>query len=122
MQSSRLLHFRASIRSGGGALSRKSYHCSKSCGIGFVPCSPLGRGFLTGKMDASTTFASSDFRHGLPRFSPEAIKANQALVEVLRNVAAQYKGNPGTDRAGLAVGAATVDRADSRHHEVVAPR
>ena len=63
-------------------------------GIGFVPFSPLGRGFLTGKMDATTTFASSDFRHDLPRFAPEAIKANQALVDVLRTVAAQYKATP----------------------------
>ena len=57
-------------------------------GIGFVPFSPLGRGFLTGKMDASTTFDSKDFRSSLPRFAPEALKANQALVDILAKIAA----------------------------------
>ena len=55
-------------------------------GIGFVPFSPLGRGFLTGKMDANTTFDSSDFRAGLPRFTPEAREANQTLVDLLRTI------------------------------------
>jgi len=55
-------------------------------GIGFVPFSPLGRGFLTGKMDAHTTFDSTDFRAGLPRFTPEALEANQALVDLLRTI------------------------------------
>lgn len=57
-------------------------------GIGFVPFSPLGRGFLTGAMSATTTFASTDMRATQPRFSAEALAANQALVEVLRRVAA----------------------------------
>src|SRR5207253_6767121 len=52
-------------------------------GIGFVPFSPLGRGFLTGKMNENTTFDSSDLRNTLPRFTPEARKANQALVDLL---------------------------------------
>src|SRR6516162_5049263 len=52
-------------------------------GIGFVPYSPLGRGFLTGKMNENTTFDSTDFRNTLPRFTPEARKANQALVDLL---------------------------------------
>ncbi|AFZ06193.1 Pyridoxine 4-dehydrogenase [Oscillatoria nigro-viridis PCC 7112] len=56
-------------------------------GIGFVPYSPLGRGFLTGKMDESTTFDSSDFRSTLPRFTPEALKANQALINLLGSIA-----------------------------------
>jgi aryl-alcohol dehydrogenase-like predicted oxidoreductase len=56
-------------------------------GIGFVPFSPLGRGFLTGKMDENTTFDSSDFRNKLPRFTPEARKANQALVDLIGKVA-----------------------------------
>jgi aryl-alcohol dehydrogenase-like predicted oxidoreductase len=56
-------------------------------GIGFVPYSPLGRGFLTGKMDADTTFESSDFRNTLPRFTSEARKTNQALVDLLGDVA-----------------------------------
>ena len=56
-------------------------------GIGFVPFSPLGRGFLTGKLDENTTFDSSDFRNKLPRFTPEARKANQALVDLIGKVA-----------------------------------
>src|SRR5216110_2464912 len=52
-------------------------------GIGFVPYSPLGKGFLTGKMDEKTTFDSSDFRSTLPRFTPEALKKNQALIDLL---------------------------------------
>ncbi len=63
-------------------------------GIGFVPYSPLGKGFLTGKMDASTTFASNDFRSTLPRFTPEALKANQALVDLLSRIAAEKKAAP----------------------------
>jgi aryl-alcohol dehydrogenase-like predicted oxidoreductase len=60
-------------------------------GIGFVPYSPLGRGFLTGAMDANTTFASNDFRAALPRFTPEARQANQALIDVLGGIAARKK-------------------------------
>jgi aryl-alcohol dehydrogenase-like predicted oxidoreductase len=63
-------------------------------GIGLVPYSPLGRGFLTGKLDASTTFAEGDFRKGLPRFTPEALKANQAMVDLLGKIAAQKKATP----------------------------
>jgi aryl-alcohol dehydrogenase-like predicted oxidoreductase len=63
-------------------------------GIGFVPFSPLGRGFLTGKMDASTTFDAKDFRSNLPRFTPEALKANQALVELLGSMAAKKHAMP----------------------------
>ena len=63
-------------------------------GIGFVPFSPLGRGFLTGKMDASTTFDSKDFRSSLPRFAPEALKANQAMVDLLARIAAQKHATP----------------------------
>ena len=63
-------------------------------GIGFVPFSPLGRGFLTGKMNENTTFDSSDFRSTLPRFSPEARKANQALVDLLGEIAKQKKTTP----------------------------
>ena len=58
-------------------------------GIGFVPFSPLGRGYLTGKMNESTQFDSTDFRKTLPRFTPEALKANQALIDLLNKVAAQ---------------------------------
>jgi aryl-alcohol dehydrogenase-like predicted oxidoreductase len=63
-------------------------------GIGFVPFSPLGRGFLTGKMNENTTFDSSDLRGTLPRFTPEARKANQALVDLLGQVAERKKATP----------------------------
>ena len=63
-------------------------------GIGFVPYSPLGRGFLTGKINENTTFDGSDFRNTLPRFTPEARKANQALVDLLGKIAEQKKGTP----------------------------
>ncbi len=62
--------------------------------IGFVPYSPLGRGFLTGKMNENTTFDSSDFRNTLPRFTPEARKANQALVDLLGKIAKRKKATP----------------------------
>jgi aryl-alcohol dehydrogenase-like predicted oxidoreductase len=60
-------------------------------GIGFVPFSPLGRGFLTGQMNENTTFDSSDFRNKLPRFTPEARKANKALVDLLGEIAKRKK-------------------------------
>jgi aryl-alcohol dehydrogenase-like predicted oxidoreductase len=63
-------------------------------GIGFVPYSPLGKGFLTGKIDDSTTFDSTDFRTTLPRFTPEARKANQALVDLLGSIAARKHATP----------------------------
>ena len=63
-------------------------------GIGFVPYSPLGRGFLTGKIDENTTFDSSDFRSGLPRFTPEARKANQGLVDLLGKIGERKKATP----------------------------
>lgn len=63
-------------------------------GIGFVPFSPLGRGFLTGKIDENTTFDSSDFRTKVPRFTPEARKANQAVVELLTRIASQKNATP----------------------------
>ncbi len=63
-------------------------------GIGFVPFSPLGKGFLTGKIDENTKFDSSDFRNTVPRFSPEARKANWALIDLIGKVAAQKKATP----------------------------
>src|SRR6202043_2663906 len=63
-------------------------------GIGFVRFSPLGRGFLTGKIDENTTFDSTDFRNVVPRFSPEARKANQVLVDLLGKFAEQKKATP----------------------------
>jgi aryl-alcohol dehydrogenase-like predicted oxidoreductase len=64
-------------------------------GIGFVPYSPLGRGFFTGKMDANTKFDAGDFRSSLPRFTPEALKANQTLVDLLGRIAARKNAAPG---------------------------
>ena len=63
-------------------------------GIGFVPFSPLGAGFLTGKMDENTKFDASDFRSLVPRFSPEALKANLALVALIRQVADEKNATP----------------------------
>jgi aryl-alcohol dehydrogenase-like predicted oxidoreductase len=63
-------------------------------GIGFVPFSPLGKGFLTGKIDETTTFDSTDFRNTVPRFAPENRKANQAVVDVISAIAARKKATP----------------------------
>jgi aryl-alcohol dehydrogenase-like predicted oxidoreductase len=63
-------------------------------GIGLVPYSPLGKGFLTGKMNENTKFGSSDFRSTLPRFTPEALKANQAVVDLLARIAKQKGATP----------------------------
>jgi aryl-alcohol dehydrogenase-like predicted oxidoreductase len=63
-------------------------------GIGFVPFSPLGKGFLTGAISENTTFDKNDFRNVVPRFTPEARKANQALVDLLGQIAAQIKATP----------------------------
>ena len=63
-------------------------------GIGFVPYSPLGKGFLTGKIDENAKFASTDFRSTLPRFTPEALKANQALIDLLVHIAKQKNATP----------------------------
>jgi aryl-alcohol dehydrogenase-like predicted oxidoreductase len=63
-------------------------------GIGFVPFSPLGKGFLTGKIDENTKFDANDFRNIVPRFSPEARKANQAVVDLLEQIAARMKATP----------------------------
>jgi aryl-alcohol dehydrogenase-like predicted oxidoreductase len=63
-------------------------------GIGFVPFSPLGKGFLTGKIDEQTSFDSTDFRNSVPRFSPEARKANQSLVVLIGQIAARKMATP----------------------------
>jgi len=63
-------------------------------GIGFVPYSPLGRGYLTGAIDANTTFDSSDLRSNNPRFTPEAIKANQVVIDLLTRIGAQKNATP----------------------------
>jgi aryl-alcohol dehydrogenase-like predicted oxidoreductase len=63
-------------------------------GIGFVPFSPLGKGFLAGAINENTTFDSTDFRNIVPRFTPEARKANQALVDLLGEIATQKRATP----------------------------
>jgi aryl-alcohol dehydrogenase-like predicted oxidoreductase len=62
--------------------------------IGFVPYSPLGKGFLTGKIDASSSFAKGDVRNLIPRFTPEARDANQALVDLLKRVGDRHQATP----------------------------
>jgi aryl-alcohol dehydrogenase-like predicted oxidoreductase len=66
----------------------------EALGIGFVPFSPLGKGFLTGKIDETTTFDSSDFRNTVPRFTPENRKTNQALVDLVRGIAVKKETTP----------------------------
>jgi len=66
----------------------------EALGIGFVPFSPLGKGFLTGAIDEKTTFVKSDFRNIVPRFTPEARKANQTIVDVLRDIAGKKQATP----------------------------
>ena len=91
-------------------------------GIGFVPFSPLGKGFLTGKIDDKTTFDSTDFRNVVPRFTAENRKANLAFVELAEDVRGAEAGDAGADRARVAAGAEAVDRADSRDDEAASAR
>ena len=91
-------------------------------GIGFVPFSPLGKGFLTGKIDDETTFDSTDFRNVVPRFTPENRKANLAFVDWLKTVRGAEEGHAGPDRARVAAGAEAVDRADSGDDEAPSTR
>ena len=86
-------------------------------GIGLVPYSPLGKGFLTGKMDEKTTFDSSDFRSTLPRFTPEALKANQALIALLGSIAQTEKRDTCPDRTRMAARPEALDRSNPRHDE-----
>ena len=72
----------------------EAFSVLEELGIGFVPFSPLGRGFLTGKIDENTTFDSSDFRNIVPRFTPEARKANQTVVDLLKRIAEQKNATP----------------------------
>ncbi len=72
----------------------KLFPTLEELGIGFVPFSPLGKGFLTGKIDEDTTFDSSDFRNSIPRFEPEARKANRAFVELLSRIAERKNATP----------------------------
>jgi aryl-alcohol dehydrogenase-like predicted oxidoreductase len=72
----------------------KTFPVLEELGIGFVPFSPLGRGFLTGKIDENTTFDSTDFRATVPRFTPEARKENRALVDLLASIAERKNATP----------------------------
>ena len=90
-------------------------------GIGFVPFSPLGKGFLTGKIDENTTFDSSDFRNIVPRFTPEARKANLALVDLLAQDRRTEEGDTCSDRARLAACPEAVDCSNPGHPEAGAP-
>ena len=82
-------------------------------GIGFVPFSPLGRGYLTGKIDENTTFASVDVRSRLPRYTPEARKANRVVIDLLTRDRRREGRDTRSDRAGLAARSEAVDCAHS---------
>ena len=90
-------------------------------GIGFVPFSPLGKGFLTGKINVDTKFAGDDFRNKVPRFDPENRKANQALVGVVESIREAEERQPRPGRAGVGAGAEALDRSYPRHHQTPPP-
>ena len=114
MRCSRSRRCKASIRCGGASPKQTVLPTLEELGIGFVPFSPLGKGFLTGAIDASTTFDKTDFRNIVPRFSEENRKANPALVDVLGRIARRQRRDARADRARVAARAEAVDRADSR--------
>ena len=86
-------------------------------GIGFVPFSPLGKGFLTGKIDETPQFDSTDFRNIVPRFTPENRKANQALVDLLGKSPQQKKATPAQIALAWLLAQEAVDRSHPRHDE-----
>ena len=85
---------RASTHCGGESRKKRSLSTLEELGIGFVPFSPLGKGFLTGMIDAATTFEGPDFRNTVPRFTPENRKSNQAVVDLVRRMAGKKKTTP----------------------------
>lgn len=89
-------------------------------GIGFVPFSPIGRGFLTGAMDETTPFDASDFRSNLPRYTPEARRTNRALADLLAAAALRRGATPAQIALAWASGLKAVDRPDPRHHQACA--
>ena len=91
-------------------------------GIGFVPYSPLGKGFLTGKIDESTTFDKTDIRSSIPRFTPAGTQGEPGAGGSARGNWRTKERDPGADRACVAAGAEAVDRAHSRHNEAASPR
>ena len=94
MRCSRLQRCKASIPYGRASRRTGSSQPSEDLGIGLVPYSPLGKGFLTGKIDESTTLDTSDLRNRIPHFSPEARKANHALVDLLRTIGGRHGATP----------------------------
>ena len=91
-------------------------------GIGFVPFSPLGKGFLTGKIDENTTFDSADFRNVVPRFTRGEPQGESRVRRVADDVRGTEEGDAGADRARVAAGAEAVDRADPGHDEAASAR
>ena len=87
-------------------------------GIGFVPFSPLGKGFLTGKIDENTKLDSTDFRNTVPRFSPENRKANQALVDLLNRFAQGKKCNTCSNCISMVACTKAMDCSYSRHNKI----
>ena len=90
-------------------------------GIGFVPFSPLGKGFLTGRIDQTTTFDRDDFRNTVPRFSPENRAANQAFVEVLQGIAQRKARHARTSGARVAARPEALDCAHSGYDQAASP-
>ncbi len=86
-------------------------------GIGFVPFSPLGKGFLTGKIDENTRLNASDFRNTIPRFAPNARKSNLALVDLLGTIAKRKNATPAQIARSMAVSSKAVDCPHPRHHK-----
>ncbi len=86
-------------------------------GIGLVPYSPLGKGFLTGKIDENAKFDSSDFRSTLPRFTPEALKANQALIDLIAGIGERKKATPAQIALAWVLAQKPWMVADPGHHE-----
>jgi aryl-alcohol dehydrogenase-like predicted oxidoreductase len=100
---------------------RETLATLEALGIGFVPFSPLGKGFLTGKIDDKTTFDSTDFRNVVPRFTPEN-QGQSGVCRLARDVCEREAGDAGADRARLAAGAEAVDCADSRDDQGIGSR
>ena len=121
-RSSRSRRCRANIRSGGGSPKRRCCRLCEELGIGFVPFSPLGRGFLTGKIDETTTFDSNDFRNTLAALHARSPQGEPALVDLLGEIARAEESDARADRARLAARAKAVDRPDPRHHQAAPAR
>ena len=113
---------RASIRYGGGSRRKRSCRRWKSSASASSRSARWGRASSPARSTRTRRSTATDMRNIVPRFTPEARKANQALVDLLARIAHAEAGNAGADRAGLAAGAEALDRADPRHHEACTPR